>query len=257
MLPPRLRATAWCRLYWPTKERYHGLFDDAPLHFAPNVRMRLVPGDAISDSIAFTGIYDLPLTRMLLGLAREGGQLIDVGANLGYFSLIWAAANPQNSVIAFEPSPRNQDLLNQNVERNNFGQRIEVRSEAVGKEHGQMPFDPGPKKQTGWGGLTLESSDDSQLVNVVPLDDALLNVGQIALLKIDIEGADTWALLGAERLLRGHRIQHIWWEQHQTRMARLGIPNDEAAEFLRGLGYHPEPQGDPKAEMVNWYARLN
>ncbi len=254
MLPPRLRASVWSRFYRPTNECFRELFDDAALHFARHISMRLLPGDIISDSIAFTGTYDLPLSRMLLRLAKEGGLLVDVGANLGYFSLLWASVDRRNEVVSFEASPRNFELLKLNVARNRLEDRIEVRSEAVGKERGKMQFDPGPKDQTGWGGLSLDCSERSQLVQVVTLDDALADVEQISLLKIDIEGADTWALLGAERLLRERRIEHIWWEQHKSRMRKLNITDDHAAKYLEEIGYHPISHGDRHGETVNWYA---
>jgi len=254
ILPPRLRGSAWSRLYHPTVERYHGLFSEAELHFAPSVRMCVVPGDVISDSIAFTGIYDLPFTRLLRRLAIEGGHLVDVGANLGYFSLLWTACKAGNTVTAFEASARNVELLKYNVAENHFDDRIEVCAKAVGKVNCEMEFDPGQVDQTGWGGLALSHSERSERVPVVRLDDALANVEQIALLKIDIEGADTWALTGAEKLFREKRIKHVWWEQHKPRMRELGIPEGQAADLMRDAGYWPAPQGNPQADLVNWYA---
>jgi FkbM family methyltransferase len=216
--------------------------------------MKLLPGDIISDSIAFTGTYDLPLTRKLLRLAQDGGRLIDVGANLGYFSLLWSAVKITNRVTAFEASPRNFGLLQHNTEINQFADRIDIRPDAVGKENGEMEFDIGPADQTGWGGLSLEPTERSHRVPVVRLDDALRDVEQISLLKIDIEGADTWALIGAARLFRERRIKHVWWEQHKPRMRELGIRENEAVEFLREMGLNPVPQSDPRSDIASWYA---
>ena len=130
-------------------------FRSSCFDYRARVQMKLVPGDLISDSIAFLGLYDLSLTRLLCRLAREGGHLVDVGANLGYFSLLWAEANACNTVTAFEASPRNQELLRHNVGQNGFSARIQVRAEAVGRGNGEMEFDLGPEDQTGWGGLVL------------------------------------------------------------------------------------------------------
>jgi hypothetical protein len=142
------------------------------------------------------------------------------------------------------------------VVRNRFEEQIAIRSEAVGKENGEMSFELGPEEQMGWGGLNLAPSERSQQVPVIRLDSALIDVDQIDLLKIDIEGADTWALLGAERLLRERRIKHIWWEQHKPRMRELRIPEGQAFETLAGFGYRPEPQGSCHDEIVNWYAKV-
>ena len=61
--------------------------------------MELVPGDWISDCIAFTGVYEPELSRGIAAKARRGGTFIDIGANLGYFSLVWAAGNTGNQTI--------------------------------------------------------------------------------------------------------------------------------------------------------------
>ncbi len=56
-------------------------------------------------------------------------------------------------------------------------------------------------------------------------------------MKIDIEGADTWALMGAESLLRDKRIGRIFYEENTTRMRELGISPGKAESFLHNLGY--------------------
>jgi FkbM family methyltransferase len=190
---------------------------------------------------------------MLLGLARDGGRLVDVGANLGYFSLIWAAAREGNSVVAFEASPRNVALLGHNVETNHFSRQIEVRAQAVGQAAGEMDFDLGPQEQTGWGGLKLTSSERSQRVQVVRLED-VLGDEQIDLLKIDIEGADTWALMGAGRLLQNRRVKLVCWEQNKPRMRELDIPERQAVEFLASVGYKAAMMGACEGETTMWQA---
>jgi FkbM family methyltransferase len=256
MLPPIVRQSVWCRFYRPTHARFLSLFDAAPLHFGPTVKMKLVPNDVISDSVALTGIYDLHFTKWLVKIARkEGGTLVDVGANLGYFSLLWCAQHPNNRAVAFEASPRNTALLHYNARSNALEDRIAVRDQAVGMRRGVMQFDLGPAEQTGWGGFAAEAAAGTIAVNVISLDEAVSSLSEITLLKIDIEGADSWALRGAERILQEGRVRHVWWEENKPRMRELGIPVGEAQAFMQRVGYEPIPQGDPTAEVVNWYAR--
>jgi FkbM family methyltransferase len=213
--------------------------------------MELIPGDVISDSIAFTGVYELPLSRRLFRLARRGGTLIEVGANLGYFTLLWAAADPANRVFAFEASPRNVELLTRNVARNGFDRRVRVFPQAAGREAGSLAFDPGPAGQTGWGGF---SAAGPVTVDVVRVDQAAEYPPEIAVLKVDVEGADAWALRGCERLLRERRVRQVWFEQNKPRMRALGIPADDAQQYLRSVGYDPRPLSDPRGELVEWSA---
>lgn len=254
LLPNRLRVAAWARLFRPVSERWYSLYRGAPLRFAPNVTMELTPGDVISDCIAFTGIYELTLSRHLVRLAREGGTMIDVGAHLGYFSLLWAAANRANRCFAFEASPRNIERLKRNVARNGFDAHIEVLPLAAGREHGSVPFDAGPLEQTGWGGLAAAPGDGTILVEAVRVDEALSTINEVALLKIDAEGADAWVLMGCERLLRGRRVNSIWFEQNKPRIKALGVGEREAEEYLRSLGYLACPRSNPSAEVVEWSA---
>jgi FkbM family methyltransferase len=152
--------------------------------------MELVPGDLISDAIAFTGMWELSLTRRIAGLARRGGTFVDVGANLGYYSLLWAAMNRENKVIAFEASPRNIDILRRNISRNGFESQIEVVPFAAGKVAGILPFMLGPSEQTGWGGFAAADAVGVVEVRVVRVDEIVSADDPIAVLKVDIEGAD-------------------------------------------------------------------
>jgi FkbM family methyltransferase len=255
--PSIVRQSFWSRFYRPTAARFIGLFEAAPLHFASTVTMKLLPGDVISDCIAFTGFYEPFFSKWVQKTARqEGGVFVDVGANLGYFSLLWAGHHEQNRVVAFEASPRNVDFLQHNIRENKLADQIEVRSCAIGASVGKMAFDLGPADQTGWGGFSPGTKNPRAItVDVVPLDDALSHLSEIQVLKIDIEGVDFWALKGAQRLLREHRIRHVWWEENKPRMRILGISPSEPLAFMRSIGYEPEPQGNPAAEFVNWYAR--
>lgn len=256
ILPPAWRQHLWSRFYQPTHPRFISLFDAAILHFAPVVAMKLLPGDVISDSIALTGVYDLHFSRRLVKIARnEGGVFVDVGANLGYFSFVWCAQGKNNRAIAFEPSPRNVGLLQHNVQESILRDRIAIHADAVGSRHGVMQFDPGPAEQTGWGGFTRENAVNAIDVSVVTLDEILSDVDEITVLKVDIEGADLWALNGCNRMLHQRRVRHVWWEENKARMRNLGIAVGEAQTFMRSVGYEPVPQGNPEAELVNWYAR--
>ena len=94
------------------------LYKDAHLWCNPKIKMDLVRGDVISDAIALAGIYDYKKTKNLIAIAKSGGLFLDVGANLGYFSLLWAGLDPLNQVISFEVSPRNVEFITRNINKN-------------------------------------------------------------------------------------------------------------------------------------------
>ncbi|OGU03640.1 MAG: hypothetical protein A2085_00720 [Gemmatimonadetes bacterium GWC2_71_10] len=75
------------------------------------------------------------------------------------------------------------------------------------------------------------------------LDDlaAQEHLAHIDVLKVDVEGADTWVLQGAERLLAERRITHVFFERNDARMASLGLRFDDTLRFLDSVGYRARP----------------
>jgi FkbM family methyltransferase len=254
LAPVRLRTWMYYRLYHPRRARFAELHGSAPLHFAPGVRMRLMPGDEGHACIALTGVYELELTRRLVAAARRGGTLVDVGANYGYYSLLWAAQKPGNRVVAFEASPRNFAPLVDNIARNRLTGCVEVHAVALGREAGRLEFDVGPPEQSGWGGLAGAASRSTVAVDSIRLDDFWQSDEDIAVLKVDVEGADSWVLRGAERLLRARRVGAVYYEENKPRMRALGIASGDAEAFLGAVGYHVQALSDPRLELAEFAA---
>lgn len=208
LLPTRLASSLCYRLFARRSAEYPAYFEAAPLRFAPETRMRLRAGDWAHVSIAFMGVYELPLTRLVVSVARRspGGMMIDVGANYGYFSLLWASLHPRNRAIAFEPAPANAAALSANVVDNGFKSRIEVIPAAVGRERGEVRFTQ-DIEQSGWSRIS-DNGTSGQALPLVTLDDSVpASHGPIGLLKIDTEGHD-WAVLeGSRRLFASRRVE--------------------------------------------------
>ena len=79
----------------------------------------------ISERLRREGVWEPYETHLVLNLLEPGGVFVDVGANLGYFSILAAACvGERGRVYAFEPDPDNFALLQANSETNGFGQRI-------------------------------------------------------------------------------------------------------------------------------------
>ena len=252
-LPERLRYPAYYRLLHPLGPDDSALFESAPLAYAPGVQMRLLPGDVAHGPIAALGYYEPELSLRVADAARDGGLMVDVGANAGYFSLLWAAQSPRARVVAFEPAPRNVALLRENVDANGLADRVDVRALAAGEARGTLAFHLGPDAQTGWGSFSAYVGGRTLDVPVVRLDEAV--DGPIRLLKVDAEGADAWVLRGAERLLRDRAIAEVHFEHLKSRARVLGIPDDAGRAFLESVGYRVEAAGPESAAVVDYTAR--
>lgn len=210
LLPTRIASSLCYRLFARRSAEYPAYFEAAPLRFAPQTRMRLRAGDWAHVSIAFMGVYELPLTRLVMSVARRcrspGGLMVDVGANFGYFALLWASLDPKNRALAFEPAPANAAALSANVATNGFASRVEVVPAAVGRERGEVRFTQ-DTEQSGWSRIS-DHGAAGEALPLVTLDDSLpASRGPIALLKIDTEGHD-WAVLeGSRGLFASRRIE--------------------------------------------------
>jgi len=177
-----------------------------------------------------------------------------VGVNYGYYSLLWASASKSNKVLSFEAVRDNYNALSQNVAANHFENQIQVQNKALGKHSGHMKFDNMDNDQTTWGGLTNAEGSGFDIM-VHRLDELIPNVKSIEVLKIDVEGADTWVLYGAERLLKERRIKNIFFEENTERQHQLGIKPEDAKVFLSDLGYCCENLNRNSSGVSEFHAR--
>lgn len=237
--PLWLRQKLYSAIYQPAAGSRHELYRDVPLEFAPDVAVDLMPSDVSHQSLAYLGFYELAVTRVVARLREGGGLLVDVGANYGYYSCLWASAGTANRAIAYEASPPNCAALRANILKNSLETRIRVHEVAVGERAGQTWFSPGPAEQSGWGGVVRARQEGTYEVPVVTLDETLSLDPEavIEILKVDVEGADALVLRGASNLLEQARIRNVLFEENLPRMATLDVEPGTSAGVLRRHGY--------------------
>ena len=254
IFPPQLRASIFYRLFFKNASLRTYLFRQAPLSFLPDIKMDLCPSDKSHQQIAYTGFFEMHLSEIFMELAHKGGFFIDVGANYGYYSLLWAGASKSNKVLSFEAVRDNYNALSHNAAANHFESQIQVQNKALGKSSGHMKFDTMDNDQTTWGGLTNAEGSGFD-VTVHRLDELIVNEKSIEVLKIDVEGADTWVLYGAERLLKERCIKNIFFEENNERQQQLGIKPEDAKVFLSDLGYCCEKLNRNSSGVSEFHAR--
>lgn len=217
LLPLKLRSTFYYRVLRKIKALENQDFESISLVFAKDVKIAGLKSDLISQHILCTGFYELNLSKLVQRIAQEGGNMLDIGANIGYFSTLFASQKATNKVYAFEPSPRNIAFLNKNVHKNSL-KNIEVIPYAVANKNGTTYFEIGPAEQTGWGGIAGIQSSTTQEVKVMTLDSFLEDKNIIIdLLKIDIEGHDLEAIEGAIHSILTKKIKRIVFEYYSEK----------------------------------------
>jgi FkbM family methyltransferase len=197
--------------------------------------------------LATNGVYEPFETDLLQKQVRPGDVVVDVGANIGYYTLLFArCVGPQGRVYAFEPDPTNFDLLQRNIQRNGYTNVTLVRK-AVAAQSGTLRLylcedNKGDHR-------TYDSHDGRPSVEIeaVSLDDYFAGYrGAIALIKMDIQGAEEGALRGMGRVLRDNPGVRIATELWPIGLQRSGTSAPAFLEYLRGQGfqlYHIDEAG--------------
>jgi FkbM family methyltransferase len=160
----------------------------------------LPTGDITTLPTLADGTYEADELDRFLSRVRPGHTVVDVGANIGIWSVLLSrAVGEEGRVIAFEPSPRNVDLLRLNLERNRC-HNVEVVQAAVGRTKGSGSLDtasPGASHRMAQGSIIGDTD-----VDIVSLDDYVdLHGLRVDALKIDIEGYEPEAIAGMRRVL--------------------------------------------------------
>jgi FkbM family methyltransferase len=164
---------------------------------------------------------------------REGAIVMDVGANVGAYTLLFATwAGSAGRVFAFEPSVGSRAGLERHLHLNGLSNRVSVRAEAVGAISGTVAFrDTGTD---GDNGIVIVPQDDARVVPSVSLDDFCAAHRLVPdLIKIDVEGAELAVLRGARRTIaeRGAQLS-LFVELHPSLWAGLGYTRDDLEREL-------------------------
>lgn len=242
--PPEERITRWIQA-GQALAREHGLGEMA---LAPEGGFFRSPWGAEFVYVPRWGAYgaekgELHEPRELEHCVREvarGGTVLDVGANLGTFSLNLAVRRPDLAFHAFEPVASTHGWLGVNVRRNGLEDRVRVHRLALADRPGTLEMTSTRYTDNH---LVLDAGAAAgegprERVEVVTLDDftARAGVGRVALLKADVEGAELLALRGATGLLARDRPA-LLLEVQQEHLARFGASIEALEAFLGQQGY--------------------
>ena len=181
----------------------------------------------------WAGAYEPELVYLLKKTLKPGMTVLDLGANIGYFSVISAALVGQNGQVhAFEPMPQNLIRLRKNLEPFRWAM---AHPYGVANVTGEVPIHYSDK-EAGWASMhdqhNLANLPCTSTVSAIRLDDWLQtnSVDRIDFIKLDIEGSELDALLGARQAL-----SHF----HPTIVAETkgGWHHDEIRQLLSAARY--------------------
>lgn len=205
----------------PTRIELHGIAMVIPRRYLPDLVLR---------------DYEPLTTAAFRKAVRPGGTVLDVGAHLGYYTLLAGKlAGPSGRVHSVEPCPENRVFLEENLRLNRLdnvvlhplaaGGRCAERSLQITASSDSHGFYPHP----------LARTVETATVPEAPLDEII--TGPIDVAKIDVEGAEFEVLAGMRRLLRESPSLEIGVEWAPACLVSAGQDPASLPGLLQGLGF--------------------
>ena len=187
-----------------------------------------------------TTTYESQLTHLFERYVKKGDVVYDIGAHVGYFTLLSSIlVGDTGKVYAFEPARKVFKLLKKHIKINRC-KNVYIFNKAISDKNGIEFFDIGDGSWTG-----KISSKGEYEVEIVKLDDFVLrnNIFPPNVIKIDVEGEELNVLKGAKNLLTKYSPL-IFLSTHSQQLY------DSCCEFLKSLGYEIKTIGQMKDLII-------
>ena len=241
--------------------------------------------DNVDRRIYFFGVWEPHLTHFMKRTIKEGDSVVDVGANIGYYTLLMSQlAGKDGSVVSIEASPATFERLTKNIERNSCANVIS-RQVAVSDHKGEIKLFYSEHGDKDTGKISTIERSGATVVTPVPCDTLIsilasaVPIDRVSFIKIDIEGAEAPLLselivnkdrfaprlvvvseiveanLGFVDAFRRNGFKCFYLDNDYTYKAYLGTIGRKDSEFgcLQPLGNRGERP--PTADMVFVYER--
>lgn len=191
--------------------------------------------------LIIAGVFETAELSLMLRQVRPGDVFLDIGANIGVFSLLVARSDPSISVHAFEPIPLNSCLLEASKHLNHLSNITVVRA-CVGQALGEVDF-----------AVASDSAHSSIMdtgrkpllchirVPVLTMDSYIADshLRRVDVIKVDVEGAEKMVLSGARQLMSdaARRPRLLMLELCERNLAAFGSVKAEIMAMMSSWGY--------------------
>ncbi|MBM3530938.1 MAG: FkbM family methyltransferase [Alphaproteobacteria bacterium] len=201
---------------------------------AQGARFVVDTGDFIDCCIAWYGLWEGDQLERLAILARERkiDVFLDIGANTGFYSVMFAVKKLAGRVIAFEPDPGNHARLMANLNANGLVGRVEAMPFALGDREGEVTLYEGARGNRGESTIAVPEQtprDVTFSVRQAAFDSQFDISGATMIVKMDVEGYEFEALAGMERTLRNN--------QCFIQVEHYGERGEDLKAQMAGYGY--------------------
>ena len=197
-----------------------------------------------------TGSYEPVTTNLIESLLSSGMTFIDIGAHVGLFAIPatqWVGRS--GKVIAFEPHPKNFDLLLNNLKINQVEEEVTAIQSAISNKTQSMDLYT-CSFNTGDHQLYPSSTRDKISVPCTTLDDFFPSGTQVDLVKMDVQGAEGFAFEGMRRLLEENKAIQIIWELSPQQLLNSGYSASKVLDYLDSLDFSSTLIDDVTGEVI-------
>jgi len=171
-----------------------------------------------------SGFHEKYETELFKGIVKKGMVVVDIGANIGYYTLIAAGLVGENGkVFAFEPEPESYALLVRNIEANGYKNVVPVQK-AVSNKVGTTRLFLSPDGNTSWHRI-YDAHDGWNFIEIetVTLDEFFKDKeDRIDVIKMDVEGAEMAVLQGMSQILKRNDNLKIFTEFLPIHLEKFG-----------------------------------
>lgn len=223
--------------------RFSLLTDNAKSSFTLDLDPKaFTQGTMISDALVKKQPYCPEFSWFLVNNLKVGDFFIDVGAHIGYYSMLAASiVGGKGKIIAFEPNTQNYQQLLEHISINSFNSIIIAENSAVSDKPGNVVFIK--SKNDGGHSIVMGNAilEEHTTTKAVCLDDyfPIIVNHNAGIIKIDTEGAEYLVLKGAESFLSSARVKFLYCEHNYHGLKQQGLTMQDVIDFLKKYRYAP------------------
>ena len=190
----------------------------------------------ISKTLFLYGKRELLETQVIINEIRDGMNVLDIGANIGYYAILEASLLESGKVYAFEPDPRNIEVLKKNIKLNKFSNRIKLYPYAVAEKNGTRKFYLSPTTNLS-GFLKRDKKSNFALIKCIRLD-SFDQINKIDFIRMDIEGYESMAIDGMMNFLKTTKRLKLQIEVHSPFYNDGKFDFQKRLKTLEKIGFH-------------------
>jgi len=192
--------------------------------------------------LGYLNYWEFEESKFLKSYVKEDMQIVDIGANIGYFTLLFSKWVGQNGkIFSFEPEPENFTILQKNIIANQCRNVLSYQQAISDSSNSEFLYlsqtNPGDHRITSFYAYEHDEHRSKIKIDTTSLDSFFQSNSKINLIKMDIEGAEGLALKGMTNLINENKKLSLYTEFWPYALEKSGTNPKEFIEQLTQFGF--------------------